>query len=83
LLAKLWGSKVAGVPTWAILGLKFFKKNHLDVGPWRGAEYTIRGKVVPSPKSRWCLLPSPGRGESCVSVLPEARPSTKGVPTMH
>jgi hypothetical protein len=27
--------------------------------------------------------PSPGRGESCVSVLPVARPSTKGVPTMH
>jgi len=24
-----------------------------------------------------------GRGESCVSVLPVARPSTKGAPTMH
>jgi hypothetical protein len=43
--------------------------------PWRGPEYTIRGKVVASP--------SPGRGESCVSVLPVARPSTKSAPTMH
>jgi hypothetical protein len=44
--------------------------------PWRVTEYTIRGKVVASP-------PSPGRGESCVSVLPVAGPSTKGAPTMH
>jgi len=37
-----------------ILGLPFGSrgtKSHLDVGPWRGAEYTIRGKVVASPKS--------------------------------
>jgi hypothetical protein len=27
------------------------KKNHLDVALWRGAEYTIKGKVVVSPKS--------------------------------
>ncbi len=25
-------------------------KGHLDVAPWRGAENTIRGKVVASPK---------------------------------
>jgi hypothetical protein len=43
--------------------------------PWRVTEYTIRGKAVASP--------SPGRGESCVSVLPVARPSTKGAATMH
>ncbi len=43
--------------------------------PWRATEYIIRGKVVASP--------SPSRGESCVSVLPVARPSTKGAPTMH
>jgi len=43
--------------------------------PWRGAKYTIRG--------RWWLPPSPCRGESCVSVLLVARPSTKGAPTMH
>jgi hypothetical protein len=43
--------------------------------PWRVIEYAIKGKVVASP--------SPSRGESCVSVLPVARLSTKGVPTMH
>jgi hypothetical protein len=32
---------------------------------------------------RWWLPPSLGRGESCVSVLPVACPSTKSVPTMH
>jgi hypothetical protein len=35
LFAKLWGSKVAGVPTWVILGLPLRSpgtKNHLDVG---------------------------------------------------
>jgi hypothetical protein len=35
LLAKLWGSKVAGVPTWAILGFPLRSpetKSHLDVG---------------------------------------------------
>jgi hypothetical protein len=42
---------------------------------WRGTKYTIRGKVVASPKL--------GRGESCVSELPMARPSTKSAPTMH
>jgi hypothetical protein len=44
--------------------------------PWRVTEYTIRGKVVASPKSG-------GRGESCVFVLPVPGPSTKGAPTMH
>jgi hypothetical protein len=32
---------------------------------------------------RWWVPPSSGHGEPCVSVLPVARPSTKGVPTMH
>ncbi len=32
---------------------------------------------------RWWLPPSSGRGESYVSVLPVARPSTKGAPTLH
>jgi hypothetical protein len=27
--------------------------------------------------------PSSGRGESCVSGLPVARPNTKSAPTMH
>jgi len=61
-----------------------FQDSHLGVpgqkaiwmwAPWKGAEYTIRGK--------WWLPPSSGRGESCVSVLPVARPSTKSVLTMH
>jgi hypothetical protein len=43
--------------------------------PPRAIEYTIRGKVVASP--------SLGRGESCVSMLPVARLSAKGAPTMH
>jgi len=51
---KLWGPKVAEVPTLAILGLPLESpetKNHLDVGPWAATKYTIRGKVVASPKS--------------------------------
>jgi hypothetical protein len=35
LLAKLWGSKVTGVPTWVLLGLPLGSlgtKSHLDVG---------------------------------------------------
>jgi len=32
---------------------------------------------------RWWLPPSPGRGESCVFVLPVAHPNTKGALTMH
>jgi hypothetical protein len=50
LLAKLWGSKVAGVPTWAISGLPR-QKAILMWAPWRGAEYIIKGKVVACPKS--------------------------------
>jgi hypothetical protein len=41
LLAKLWGSKVAGVPTWAIsrlpLGSPGTKKTIWMRTPWRGA----------------------------------------------
>ncbi len=77
LYAKLWRLKVVGVPTLAISGLPFGSpetKSHLDVGPWRGAEYTIRGKVV--------APPSLGRGEFCESELLVARLSTKGAPTM-
>jgi len=40
--------------------------------PRRVTEYTIRGKVVASPQG-------PGRGESCVFVLPVACPNTKGI----
>jgi hypothetical protein len=50
---KLCVLKVAGIPTVGILGLPLGSpetKSHLDVAPWKGAEYTIRGKVVASPK---------------------------------
>jgi len=50
LLAKLWGSKVVGVPTWAISGVPGQKAIWMWP-PWRVTEYTIRGKVVASPKS--------------------------------
>jgi hypothetical protein len=62
LLAKLWGSKIAIVPTWAIS----IRNSHLGISRqkaiwmwvlWRGVEYTIRGKVVASPKSGpWWIL---------------------------
>jgi hypothetical protein len=50
LLAKLWGSKVVGVPTWAISGLPR-QKTIWMWALWLAIEYTIRGKVVASPKS--------------------------------
>jgi len=49
LLAKLWGSKVAEVPFGAISGLPG-EKSHLDVTSMPTTEYSIRGKVVASPK---------------------------------
>jgi hypothetical protein len=71
--------KVAGVPTWAISKLPLRSpgtKNHLDVGPVERCRiYYI--------KERWWFPPSSCRGESCVSVLPVARPSTKNAPTTH
>jgi hypothetical protein len=61
-----------------------FRDSHLGVSgqkaiwmwaPWRGVEYTIRGKVVASPKSGpWWVL--------CVCVV-VACPSTKSAPTTH
>jgi len=79
LLAKLWGSKVAGVSFGAILGLPLGspgKNSHLDVASVESYRVYYKGE-------RWWLPPSPGRGESCVSVLPVVRPSTKGALTMH
>jgi hypothetical protein len=77
LLAKLWGSKVAGVSFGAISGLLVTgEKSHLDVG-------SMTSHIVYYKGGRWWLPPSPGRGESCVSMLPVARPSTKGAPTLH
>ncbi len=60
LLAKLWRSKVARVPTLAISGLSLRSpgtKSHLMWASWRSVEYTIMEKVVTSPKSRpWWVL---------------------------
>ncbi len=51
-------------------------KSHLDVAlvERRIVYYKGEGGVFP---------PSPGHGESCVSKLPMARPSTKSAPIMH
>jgi hypothetical protein len=71
---KLWESHLArfrdshsGVPG---------KKNHLDVGSMASYKVYYKG-------GRWWLPSSPGCGESNVSVLPVARPSTKGALIMH
>jgi hypothetical protein len=57
---KLWCPKVVGFLTLGILGFPFGSlgtKCHLDVGLMRGTEYTIREKLVASPKSRpWWVL---------------------------
>jgi hypothetical protein len=58
--AKLWAPKVGGILAVGISGLPLGSprtKGHLDVAPWRGAKYIIRGKVVASPKSGpWWVL---------------------------
>jgi len=79
LLAKLWGSKVVGVPIGAISRLPLGspgREKPFGCGPHGEVQSILSG-------GRWWLPPSLGRGESCLFVLPVARPSTKGVPTMH
>jgi hypothetical protein len=47
LLVKLWGSKVAGVPTWAISGFPLRSpgtKSHLDVGPVERCKVYYKGE---------------------------------------
>ncbi len=66
---KLCAHKVTRVLIVAISGFPLRSlgtKSHLDVAPWRGAEYTIRGEVVASPKSRlwWVLCVQVARGSS-------------------
>jgi hypothetical protein len=61
---KLCALKVAGIVVVGISGVPLGSpetKSHLDVAPWRVAEYIIWG--------RWWLPPSPGRGESCESRI--------------
>jgi hypothetical protein len=57
---KLWAPKVVGVPTVGISGLPLgspVTKWHWVLVPWLGTKYTIRGKVVASPKSGpWWVL---------------------------
>jgi hypothetical protein len=57
---KLLGQKVAGVPTLRISGLPFgipWQNAIWMWASWRSIEYTIRGKVVASPKSGpWWVL---------------------------
>jgi hypothetical protein len=76
---KLCALKVAEVSVDAISGLPLGSpgtKNHLDVAPMERRKVYYKG-------GKWWLPPSPGHGESCVSGLPMARPSTKSAPTMH
>jgi hypothetical protein len=69
LLATLWCPKVAGIPTLAISRLPLGSLETKTIwmwAPWRGAEYTIRKKVVASPKFRlwWVLYVRVARGSS-------------------
>jgi len=52
---KLWAPKVAKVPT---LRMSFaWQNDNWVLVPWQRTKYTIRGKVVASPKSRpWWVL---------------------------
>jgi hypothetical protein len=80
---KLYGFKVAGVLVGTVSGLPrrspagvsgvLGQKGHFDVGPveWCRVYYREYGGGI---------LPSPGRGESCVSKCPWLVPTPKGVP---
>jgi len=79
LLAKLWGSKVAGVPFGAISGLPLGspgKNSHLDVASVASYRVYYKGEGGGFPQVRAVV-------RACVSVLPVAGPSTKCAPTMH
>jgi hypothetical protein len=77
--ARLWGPKIAKVPTLGISGLSFGShgtKCHLDVGllDRHKVYYKGEGGGVPQVQAMVSLVnPS----------LPMALPSTKSVPTMH
>jgi hypothetical protein len=57
---KLWGLKVTRAPTFGISGLPFGSPEQNVIwmwASWRGTKYTIRGKVMASPKSGpWWIL---------------------------
>jgi len=76
---KLWGPKIAGIPTLKISGLAFGSpetKCHLDVGlvEKHRVYYKMEGGGFPQV---WVVvnLVNPS--------LPMAHPSTKSAPTMH
>jgi len=55
MLVKLWGSKVVGVPTWAIPGLPLGSpetKSHLDVGPVERCRVYYKGEGGGFPQVR-------------------------------
>jgi hypothetical protein len=58
--AKLWACKVARVPVVKIFGTLTWESRNKNViwmwDSWRGTKYTIKGKVVGSPKSRLCWI---------------------------
>jgi hypothetical protein len=76
---KLWGPKIAGVPTFAISGLPLGSlgtKNHLDVSLMERHRIYYKGEGGGFPQVRVVV--------SLVgSSLSMARPSTKSAPTMH
>jgi hypothetical protein len=54
---ELWAPKAVGVPSLGISRLPLGQNAIWMWALWRGIEYTIRGKVVPSPKSGpWWVL---------------------------
>jgi hypothetical protein len=76
---KLYALKVVGVAVVRISGLPLGSpetKNHLDVAPVERHRVYYKG-------GRCWLPPSTGHGESCVSELPVAHPSTKSAAIMH
>ncbi len=57
---KLWPNESRKNPNYGNFGTPLGSpktKSHLDVAPWRGAKYTIRGKMMVSLKSKpWRVL---------------------------
>jgi len=64
---KVMGFQSRGSPDWRDFGTPTQKRKAIWMwAPWRGAEYTIRGKVVASPKSGpwWVLCVHVAHGSS-------------------
>jgi len=77
--AKLYGPKVAGIPTLGISGLPLWSpgtKCHLDVGLVKRHKVYYKGEGGGFPQV-WVVV------SFVNSSLPMACPSTKNAPTMH